>query len=57
MLQQSKLYKGLTIREKCIKVALFADDTVVYTNGNRSQFKVFLIFLLILVIELDADSI
>ena len=39
MLRQSCLYKGLIIEMHCFKVSLFADDTVIYLNGNPSQFK------------------
>ena len=39
MLRQSCLYKGLIIKKHYFKVSLFADDTVIYLNGNSSQFK------------------
>ena len=39
MLRQSKDYQGFKIEHHCFKVSLFADDTVVYLNGNSSQFK------------------
>ena len=35
MLRQSKDY----LEHHCFKVSLFADDTVIYLNGNSSQFK------------------
>ena len=38
-LRQSCLYKGLIIEKHRLKVFLFADDTVIYLNGNPSQFK------------------
>ena len=37
--RQNISYKGLTIQNHCFKVSLFADDTVIYLNGNSSQFK------------------
>ena len=39
MLRQSKDYQGFEIEDYCFKVSLFADDTVIYLNGNSSQFK------------------
>ena len=39
LFRQSISYKGLTIQNYCFKVSLFADDTVIYLNGNSSQFK------------------
>ena len=39
LLRQSQVYKGLTIEKHCLKVFLFADDTVIYLNGNPSQFN------------------
>ena len=39
MLRQSKDYQGFEIEHHCFKVSLFADDTVIYLNGNSSQFK------------------
>ena len=39
MLLQSKDYQGFEIEHHCFKVSLFADDTVIYLNGNSSQFK------------------
>ena len=39
MLRQSKDYQGFEIEHYCFKVSLFADDTVIYLNGNSSQFK------------------
>ena len=41
MLRQSKDYQGFEIKHQCFKVSLFADDTVIYLNGNSSQFKCF----------------
>ena len=34
-IRQSKLYKGFVIEKHCFKVSLFADDTVIYLNGNQ----------------------
>ena len=31
--------KGFKINSHCFKVSLFADDTVIYLNGNTSQFN------------------
>ena len=39
MLRQSKDYQGFEIEHYYFKVSLFADDTVIYLNGNSSQFK------------------
>ena len=39
MLRQSKDYQGFEIEHHCFKGSLFADDTVIYLNGNSSQFK------------------
>ena len=39
MLRQSKAYQGFEIEHHCFKVLLFADDTVIYLNGNSSQFN------------------
>ena len=39
MLRQSKEYQGFKINSHCFKVSLFADDTVIYLNGNASQFN------------------
>ena len=39
MLRQSKVYQGFEIQHHCFKVSLFADDTVIYFNGNSSRFK------------------
>ena len=39
VLRQSKAYQGYEIEHHCFKVSLFADDTVIYLNGNSSQFK------------------
>ena len=39
MLRQSKYYQGFKINSHCFKVSLFADGTVVYLNGNASQFN------------------
>ena len=39
MLRQSKDYQGFEIEHHCFKVSLFAYDTVIYLNGNSSQFK------------------
>ena len=38
LFRQSNLYNRLTIEKHCFKVFLFADDTVVYLNGNPSLF-------------------
>ena len=39
MLRQSKDYQRFEIEHHCFKVSLFADDTVIYLNGNSFQFK------------------
>ena len=39
MLRQNKDNQGLEIEHHCSKESLFADDTVIYLNGNSSQFK------------------
>ena len=39
MLRQNKNYQGFEIEHYCFKVSLFADDTVIYLNGNSSQLK------------------
>jgi len=39
MLGESVLFKGLLIQNDYYKVSMFADDTVIFTNGNLSQFK------------------
>ena len=39
LLCQSRLYKGLVIEKHCFKVALFADNAVVYLNSNLSRSK------------------
>ena len=39
MLRLSKDYQGIEVEHHCFKVSLFADDTVIYLNGNSSQFK------------------
>ena len=40
MLRQSKdYYQRFEIEHHCFKVSLFADDAVIYLNGNSSQFK------------------
>ena len=39
MLRQSKEYQGFKSNSYCFKVLLFADDTVIYLNGNASQFN------------------
>ena len=39
MLRQSKDYQGFKIEHHCFKVSLFADDTVIYLNGNSFQLK------------------
>ena len=39
MLRQSKEYQGFKINCHCLKVSLFADDTVIYLNGNAFQFN------------------
>ena len=39
MLRRSKDCQGFEIEHNCFKVSLFADDTVIYLNGNFSQFK------------------
>ena len=36
LFRQSISYKGLAIQNHCFKVSLFADDTVIYLNGNSS---------------------
>ena len=38
LFRQSISHKGLTIQNHCLKY-LFADDTVIFLNGNSSQFK------------------
>ena len=39
MLRQSKDYQGFEFEHHCFKLSLFADDTVIYLNGNSFQFK------------------
>ena len=39
ILRQTKDYQGFEIEHHCFKVSLFADDSVIYLNGNSSQFK------------------
>ena len=39
MLRQSKEYQSFKINSHCFKISLFADDTVIYLNGNASQFN------------------
>ena len=39
LLRQSQVCKGLTIKKHCFKFSLLADDTVIYLNGNPSQFN------------------
>ena len=45
MLRQSKDYRGFEIEHQYFKVSLFADETVIYLNGNSSQFKCVFDFL------------
>ena len=35
MLRQSTLYKGFVIEKHCFTIFSFADDTVIYLNGNQ----------------------
>ena len=39
MLRQSKNYQGFKINCHCFKVSFFANDTVIYLNGNTSIFN------------------
>ena len=39
MLRQNKDYLGFKINSCCFKVSLFADDTIIYLNGNAFQFN------------------
>ena len=39
MLRHSEQYQGFEIERHRFKVSLFADDTVIYLNGNPSQFN------------------
>ena len=39
MLRQNKEYQGFKINSHFFKVSLFADDSVIYLNGNTSQFN------------------
>ena len=39
MLRQSTLYHGLQFGIELLKVSLFADDTVIYSNDSPSQFE------------------
>ena len=39
MLRKSKEHQGFKINSHCFKVSLFAYDTVIYLNGNASQFN------------------
>ena len=39
ILRQNTPYHGLQIGTELLKVSLFADDTVIYSNNRPSQFK------------------
>ena len=41
-LRQNQSYSGLLLREKRLKIFLFADDALLFSDGNEKQFDVVL---------------
>ena len=41
-LRQNQSYNGLLLREKGLKISLFADDALLFLDGNEKQFDVVL---------------